>query len=103
MERILLVNIFIKTLILIVTSWIIVCFQSLIMIHFRSFEENLCLDRNILRKLLKCSIHFKPLLMPVALIHIWEILSCFLLPCAKSVQEVCMTTGTVRNKNVQLS
>jgi len=65
MEGILLVNIFIKTLILRVTSWIIVCFQSLIMIHFRSFEENLCLDRNSLRKLLKFSIHLKPLLMPV--------------------------------------
>lgn len=38
---------------------------SLIMVHSRSFEENFCLDRNSLRKLLKCSVHYKPFLIPV--------------------------------------
>lgn len=86
-----------------VTSWIIVCFKSLIMKHFRSFEKNLCLDRNSLIKLLKCGIHFKSLLMPGQNHQSIFRKSCFLLACAKIVQEVCVRTGTVRNKNVQLS
>lgn len=65
MERILLVTIFIKTLILRVTSRIIVCLQSLIMIYFRNFEEKLCLHKNSLRKLLKGGTHLKLLLTQI--------------------------------------
>ena len=103
MERIFLVTIFIKILTLTVTSWIIVCFQSLIMIHFRSFEENLCLDRSSLRSF--WNVAFTGNLCwhtQEALIHIWEIFTCLLLPCARSVQEVRMPAGTVKKERYNL-